>query len=167
MRIRLLIIATFFIISGSIFYAAYLYFQPTPAPLVLVDYARSISFDYDDVNQYIISRDGMHYLWFCDGDVDCKFVNDNMLRPLAAQVRSDDFPELIFVDMTNVRSDISPARLNIDWGFTSYPAFVAVEVAEGQKTIVNTLMWTPRAPFGRDDIRQWMIDNEIWKGPID
>ncbi len=167
MRIRLFILAALLIFFGSIFYAAYLYFQPTPAPLVLVDYARSISFDYDDVNEYVISRDGMHYLWFCDGNVDCKFVNDNMLRPLANQVRSEDFPELIFVDMSNLRSDISPARLNSDWGFTLYPAFVAVSVENGEKTIVNTLVWTPREPFGRDDIKRWMIDNEIWKGPID
>lgn len=166
MRIRILIITTILIVVSTIFYAGYLYFKPSPAPLVLVDYARVLSFDYYDINDHISKEDKTYYLWFCDGGVNCKFVNDNMLRPLSTQIRTEDFPDLIFVDMSNIRSDISPARLNNDWGFTSYPAFVTVEMQQGQKTILNTLFWTPAEPFGKNEIKQWMIDNGIWKGPI-
>ena len=69
--------------------------------------------------------------------------------------------------MTRVRDDTSPARIFNNWGFTHYPAFVAIEIIEQEKTILNTLEWSVSEPFGKTDIKQWMIDNEIWMGPID
>lgn len=167
MRKRILLLLIAVALTGSLLYTLYLAYQPTPAPLVLIDYARVLSFDYNDVNDYIIERDGTHYLLFCDDGVDCKFVNDNMLRPLSKEVKEDDFPALIFVDMTQIRGDTSPARIFKNWGFTQYPAFVAIEVIEKEKTILNVLEWSVSEPFSKAQIKQWMIDNEIWRGPID
>lgn len=152
---------------ASVMFAIHLFYQPQPAPLVLLDYARTLSFDYDDINQYVKARDGKHYLFFCDASIDCQFVNDNYLRPLSKEVRESDFPDLIFVDMSLVKEDISPARLQNEWGFTRYPAFVAISIQEKQKTIDNVLQWNLSSPYSKADIKQWMIDNEIWKGPID
>ena len=167
MRKRILQLLIAFTLVGSLLYTLYLAYQPTPVPLVLIDYARVLSFDYNDVNDYIIEREGKHYLLFCDDSVDCKFVNDNMLRPLSKEVKEEDFPELIFVDMTQIRDDTSPARIFNSWGFINYPAFVTVEIVEKEKTILNVLEWSVSEPFGKAEIKQWMIDNEIWKGPID
>lgn len=161
-----------FLMLASLFMASLLvivymqqYFQPTPVPLVLIDYARSVSIEYNDILDHIKEQDGKYYLLFCDGGVDCVFVNDNMLKPLSREVRQEDFPDLIFVDMSLVRSDISPARLNQLWGFTSFPAFVAVEVVEKQVNVLNVLQWGGRTPFGKAELKQWMINNQIWKGP--
>ena len=164
-RIWLVLITLF---SSALLVIVYIhaYFQPTPVPLVLIDYARSVSVDYNDILETIKQEDNVYTLWFCDASVDCIFVNDNMLRPLSRQVRQEDFPDLIFVDMSLIRSDISPARLNQSWGFSSYPAFVAVEVKEGEVTILNVLQWNVRTPFGQQELKQWMIYNNIWKGPV-
>lgn len=164
---RILLILTAIALMGSLLYTLYLAYQPTPAPLVLIDYARVLSFDYNDIKDYITNHEGKHYLLFCDDGVDCKFMNDNMLRPLSKEVKEEDFPSLIFVDMTQVREDTSPARFFNAWGFTHYPAFVAVEVVNKEKTILNVLEWSVSEPFGKAQIKQWMIDNEIWKGPMD
>lgn len=152
---------------ASVMFAVHLLYQPQPAPLVLLDYGRTLSFDYEEINNYVTSNDGKHYLFFCDASIDCKFVNDNYLRPLSSEVKESDFVDLIFVDMSNVREDISPSRLLNEWGFSTFPAFVAITVEENQKTIDNSLQWNLSDPFSKADIKQWMIDNEIWKGPID
>ena len=152
---------------ASVMFAIHLFYQPQPAPLVLLDYGRTISFDYEDIDGYVKNRDGKHYLFFCDSSIDCQFVNDNYLKPLTNEVKESDFVDLIFVDMSHVREDISPTRFLNDWGFSTYPAFVAISVEEQQKTIDNVLQWELSNPFSKADIKQWMIDNEIWKGPID
>ncbi|NLA77916.1 MAG: hypothetical protein GX845_00025 [Erysipelothrix sp.] len=164
-RIALLGLGVFVI--ASILFAIHLFYQPEPAPLVLLNYGRTLSFEYHDVKPYVLKKEGHAYLFFCDGGVDCQYVNDNMLAPLAKQIKAADFNDLTFVDMSKVAETMSPAKLFDDWGISKYPAFVAVHVEEGQKTIENTLQWDFAAPFSKEDIKQWMIDNDIWKGPID
>ena len=164
---RLLIYCLVLFFMASLLFTLHLYYQPQPAPIVLLDYGRGLSFDYDDIQDYVSRREGNHYLWFCDGGVDCKFVNDNMLRPLVNQVKEEDFMDLVFVDMSNLRQDVSPSRLLSDWGFSTYPAFVSITIEENQKTINHVLQWSFSDPFTQADIKQWMIDNEIWNGPID
>lgn len=165
---KILIILVALGLASGLFYTLFQLYQPTPAPLVLINYARVLSFDYEDINDFVINRDGKHYLFFCDDSVDCQFVNDNMLRPLSKEIKDeDDFPSLIFVDMTKIREDMSPARLFNKWGITQYPAFVALEVSEKEKTILNVLEWSVSNPFSKDQVKQWMIENNIWKGPIE
>lgn len=164
-RIAFFALALFSI--ASIIFAMHLLFQPTPAPLVLLNYGRTLSFEYSDVKPYVLKKEGQAYLYFCDGEVDCQYVNDNMLAPLVKQIKEADFNDLIFVDMSNVAKTMSPAKLHDDWGISRFPAFVAIKVEDGQKIIENSLEWDFSNPFSKEDIKAWMVLNEIWKGPID
>lgn len=164
MKEKYLILSAITIVLTAVILFAYNYFKPLPAPLVLIDYARSISIPYNDLTEYLISEDKTYYLWFCDGSTDCTFINDNALRPLANEIKSGEFPEITFVDMTFARKDISPARLKQLWGFTAYPAFVTITVFEGNITIGSAMQWGVNEPIGKDDVRNWMIENGIWTG---
>lgn len=163
MKEKYLVVAAISIVVSAMILYAYNYFKPLPAPLVLIDYAKSISVPYNDLQEYIKS-DGNYYLWFCDGSTDCTFINDTALRPLADEIKTGEFPEITFVDMTFARENISPFRLKQLWGFSAYPAFVAIEVNEGQTVIGSVIQWGVNNPIGKKDVKNWMIENEIWKG---
>jgi hypothetical protein len=164
MKEKYFILSAITIVLTAVILFAYNYFKPLPAPLVLIDYARSISIPYNDLTEYLTNEDKTYYLWFCDGSTDCTFINDNALRPLANEIKSGEFPEITFVDMTFARKDISPARLKQLWGFTAYPAFVTITVTEGNITLGSTLQWGVNEPIGKEDVKNWMIENGIWKG---
>ena len=163
MKEKYLLAAAISVVLSAMILYAYNYFKPIAAPLVLIDYARSISVPYNDLEDYL-NEDGKYYLWFCDGSTDCTFINDTALRPLANEIKTGEFPEITFVDMTFARKNISPARLKQLWGFTAYPAFVAIEVLEGQRLINSVIQWGINNPIGKDDVKNWMIENDIWKG---
>lgn len=163
MKEKYFIIAALSIVLTAMILYAYNYFKPLPAPLVLIDYAKSTSVPYNDLPEYL-NNDGKYYLWFCDGSTDCTFVNDTALRPLADEIKTGEFPEITFVDMTFARKNISPAKLKQLWGFTGYPAFVAIEVTESQMKIGPVIEWGVNNPIGKEDVKNWMIENNIWKG---
>jgi len=164
MKEKYFVFAAISIVLTALILYAYNYFKPLPAPLVLIDYARSTSVPYNDLNQYLENKDGKFYLWFCDGSTDCTFINDTALRPLANEIKMGEFPEITFVDMTYARKNISPAKLKQLWGFTTYPAFVAIEVLEGQMMIGSVIQWGVNNPIGKNDVKNWMIENGIWRG---
>jgi hypothetical protein len=163
MKEKYFIVAAISVVLSAMIWYAYNYFKPLPAPLVLIDYAKSTSIPYNDLETYLIN-DGKYYLWFCDGSTDCTFINDTALRPLANEIKTGEFPEITFVDMTYARKNISPAKLKQLWGFTAYPAFVAIEVKESQLMINSVIEWGVNNPIGKEDVRNWMIENDIWKG---
>jgi hypothetical protein len=66
--------------------------------------------------------------------------------------------------MTYARQNISPVKFKQVWGFSSYPAFVAIEVSEGQILINSVIEWSVNNPIGKEDVKNWMIENDIWKG---
>jgi hypothetical protein len=78
MKEKYFIVAAISIVLGAMILYAYNYFKPLPAPLVLIDYAKSISIPYNDLEGYI-AEDGKYYLWFCDASTDCTFINDTAL----------------------------------------------------------------------------------------
>ena len=163
MKEKYFIAAAIIVVLSAITLFAYNYFKPLTAPLVLIDYAKSTSVPYNELETYL-ANDGKYYLWFCDGSTDCTFINDTALRPLANEIKTGEFPEITFVDMTYARKNISPAKLKQLWGFTAYPAFVAMEVKESQLMINSVIEWGVNNPIGKDDVRNWMIENDIWKG---
>lgn len=163
MKEKYFVIAAISIVLSAIILYAYNYFKPLPAPLVLIDYAKSTSVPYNDLPGYLVT-DGNYYLWFCDGSTDCTFINDTALRPLANEIKTGEFPEITFVDMTFARENISPVRLKQLWGFSAYPAFVAIQVTEGQMLIGSVIEWGVNNPIGKNDVKNWMIENSIWKG---
>lgn len=161
---RILLIAPIVIVLIATAMFLYNLFAPEPAPIVLIDYARSVSIPYDQAEDFLKNREGVQYLWFCDASVDCLFVNDNALRPIALESRTSDFVEFVFVDMSNLKRSVTPSRLNSQWGFSNYPAFVSLQYVENEKEILSVLQWEYHNPIGLDNLREWMKENNIYQG---
>lgn len=164
MNKRITLSALLIMVAIALLAGLHNYYQPKPAPLVLINYARSISIPFENAEKEIASSTGRQYYWFCDGSVNCHFLNDNVLRPLADEIKASEFPEFTFVDMSNIRKDISPGRLKATWGFSAFPAFVALEYKDNKIVIHSVLEWRNSAPIGRNELRNWMIENGIWRG---
>ena len=162
---RKLQISLIVILIVGLFIGAYIYFKPKKAPIVYLGSGTEFSFNYTDIERYLLKQEGKYTLWFCDGEVNCAFVNDHIMGNLIKKYPKNDFKDLIFVDMSHVRKDLSPAILHQKWGFSVYPAFVIVEVTEGQIAVIDWIEWSNNATFTSEDLKQWFIEHELWKGP--
>lgn len=118
--------------------------------------------------QALGSEDGMHYYFFCvPDDADCTYINDYVLKPLTVILEVEQIDVIEFVDVNALSKEWTPARLKNQWGFDNYPAFVATETINGEKNILSVLQWNSENPMDSDDLRNWMMENNIWTGPVE
>lgn len=111
----------------------------------------------------------IHYYFFCEPeDADCIYVNDYVLKSLAAALEVEQIEILEYVDISTLSTEWTPQRLKNQWGFDDYPAFVATSLKkDGTKTILSVLQWNSDEPLDMDDLKNWMIDLGIWEGPVE
>ncbi|MPM49587.1 hypothetical protein SDC9_96317 [bioreactor metagenome] len=102
-------------------------------------------------------------MWLCDlNNNDCVYVRDYVIKPLATELGVTNFDTFEFVDFYESPSSIH--YMSNTWGFTSYPAFVAVQNVDGKMTVLNYLSWDKDNPFDSQDLKTWMYNNGIWTG---
>ena len=94
-------------------------------------------------------------------------MNDVLLKNLAAQMNIDSFEFLEFVDVVENYGDLTPTKLKQTWGFENYPALVAAEDLGNEFEILNVIEWTQESPLDEKAIKDWMILNELWDGPVE
>lgn len=118
--------------------------------------------------QALGSEEGIHYYFFCvPDDADCTYINDYVFKPLTVILEVEQIDIIEFVDINSLSKEWTPARLKNQWGFDNYPAFVATETVNGEKNILSVLQWNSENPLDSDDLKNWMIENNIWSGPIE
>lgn len=110
-----------------------------------------------------------HYYYFCSVDnADCTYINDYVLKPLATTLNVDTIDTIEYVDLSTLSSEWTPQRLKNQWGFDGFPAFVAVQSdTDGNQQILSVLQWDTDKPIDQDSLKNWMIENNIWTGPIE
>ncbi len=111
----------------------------------------------------------IHYFYFCTvGNPDCDFVNEYVLKPLAAELKVDKIEVLEYVDIASLSSDWTPARLKEEWNIETVPAFVATKYTSlNTKEIISVHQWKSDSPIDSLSLKTWMIANEIWTGHIE
>lgn len=108
------------------------------------------------------------YYYFCTAEhQDCTYVNGTLLKNLAVQMNVESFDFLEFVDVENLYSDWTPAKLKSVWGFENYPALVAAKDLGDSFEILNVIEWLDTAPLDEESIKDWMILNDLWTGTIE
>ena len=94
-------------------------------------------------------------------------MNDVLLKNLAAEMKVESFDFLEFVDVESVYSEWTPSKLKQVWGFENYPALVAArDLGNGFETL-NVIEWTEATPLDEISIKNWLILNELWDGPVE
>lgn len=165
---------------SSVALAGYRCFEPKAAEAIienktavaLVD-AKGKSIEDTNSSVATLSMDeneqSYHYYYFCSIDNDdCLYINDYVLKPLAATLDVDTIDIIEYVDLSTLSSEWTPQRLKNQWGFDAFPAFVAVQSSSnGNQEILSVLQWNAENPIDQDSLRNWMIENNIWTGPIE
>lgn len=118
---------------------------------------------YDSLQSYVLQGNAtVHYFFFYSG------VNNNSIylyNTVFATVDADigtSLSSLIeIVDITDLDENMETKRLSEDWNISSYPAFVAVSVEDGQYTIKNKLEWSNEKSITANDIKTWLEENGL------
>lgn len=110
-----------------------------------------------------------HYYYFCSAEnTDCMYIQEYVLKPLAAVLEVDQISILEYIDVSTLSVEWTPQRLKKQWGFDNYPAFVTTETLEdGSRAILSVLSWNAEDPIDQNDLKNWMIKNQIWTGPVE
>ncbi|MFV0479496.1 MAG: hypothetical protein ACK5LZ_02870 [Anaerorhabdus sp.] len=143
----------------------YIYFQPEKTT-VQAAVLNTPMIPYETLNDYLISSGDSttHYLFFCDPEnADCIYIQNTIIKPLEAKQGQSLFERLEYVDVSSTE-DITAAQFVDSWGFSSYPAFVTVEIENGEFTIINSIQNTTDSPISESELKQWLAENQIWSG---
>ncbi len=125
--------------------------------------------DQDDKTGEESGTEEYHYYLFCSpDDSNCIYLNDYVLKPLATELEVSQIEILEYVDISTLSSEWTPQRLKNQWGFDNFPAFVAIATdSEGNRSILSVLQWIAEEPIDQNDLKNWMIENGIWTGPVE
>lgn len=166
---------------SSVALAGYRYLEPKAAETIienktavaLVD-VKGKSIEDTDASVASLSIDeeenkSYHYYYFCSIDNDdCIYINDYVLKPLSTTLNVDTIDIIEYVDLSTLSSEWTPQRLKNQWGFDDFPAFVAISKdTDGNQEILSVLQWSADNPIDEDSLKNWMIENNIWNGPIE
>lgn len=118
---------------------------------------------YDSLKSYVQEgSSNVHYLFFYSA------MNNNsvyLYNTVFTTVNSDKDITLTSlietVDITELDEKLETKRLSEDWSISSYPAFVAVSVENGEITINNKLEWTNEKSITARDIEDWLQLNGL------
>lgn len=162
---RILFTLLCLIMVYSVAVAGYRYFEPRA-------YEESeeglVYLDYETLKDYLLSgQDGAtHYLFFYSRkNQDCQYVKNTVM----ATVRNDtglQIDRMIeTVDITELEEQLQTNRLKTEWGLSSYPAFMAARVEDGEIVIDNFIQYDQNHPMMANDIETWLQLNGIYAGP--
>ncbi|MEA4876127.1 hypothetical protein [Anaerorhabdus sp.] len=152
----------------SMFLAFYCFFKPSEADTTAVLRATPIMIiPYGTLSDYLTTSgdSSTHYLFFCRFDSDdCNYVQDTVMKSLDAEQGSNLFDIIEYVDVSELENNLTINQLKDDWGFNTYPAFVAISNNSGELKVENYLQWDSENPMSTRELKQWMVDNKIWSG---
>lgn len=120
--------------------------------------------DYDTLQEYTISSgpSAIHYYYFCTADSnDCVYVANTVMKGARESVGSSVINLIEYVDLSGLDEEQRLTRLSNDWGISTYPAFVACHVENGQIVIDNSLLYEPDKPLSSEDLISWLSLNGL------
>jgi hypothetical protein len=149
------------ILSAAVIGAFY-YFQPAPAPLWTRNFLAPSELNDSNLNTYLTSNPGDHYLFFCSTKVsDCHFVNNNIFRSLTQELNVETLPNLTYVDLSNT-TDSAFAKFKRQWGFANYPVWVMIQSTDQNYVVKDVLEWKQQEPLDASDVKQWLMKHNAW-----
>lgn len=120
--------------------------------------------DYDTLQEYTISSgpSAIHYYYFCTADSnDCVYVANTVMKGARESVGSSVMNLIEYVDLSGLDEEQRLTRLSNDWGISTYPAFVACHVENGQIVVDNSLLYEPDKPLNSEDLVSWLSLNGL------
>lgn len=149
------------ILALAVFLSFYVYFSAKKQP---VDYFKGLpaeSIPYDDLVSQM-SQTPTPYFFCTESDLDCRYIDTEILNMLLIDAHVERFNNIILVDTATLDDSILPSALLSRFGFSDIPAFAVLSYTNGNIVVHSVLQWTNANPFTMLDLKEWMKENKLW-----
>ncbi len=123
--------------------------------------------DYNSLKEYVKSGgdSSVHYLFFYSSeDNDSAYIKNTVITTVENDT-SLQFTKIIeTVDITSLVRNMQTNKLSEDWQLSSYPAFAAVTVKNGEIIVNNKLENTSDHQITAEDFEAWLTLNGLYQG---
>lgn len=123
--------------------------------------------DYNSLKEYVKSggESSVHYFFFYASDDENSVYIKNTVMTTVENDTSLQFRKIIeTVDITSLVDDMQTSRLADEWQLSSYPAFAAVTMKDGDVVVNNKLENTTDHQLTASDIEAWLTLNGLYQG---
>lgn len=151
----------FVLLALAVFLSLYVFFLAKKQPITYFEGINATTIPYED----LISKmdTGPKAYFFCtDSDIDCRYIDNEMLDVLVVDAHVERFNNLLLVDTATLDQSILPSALKERFGFSDFPAFAILSYENGTVIIHSVLQWTNSDPFTMLDLKEWMKENKLW-----
>lgn len=157
LKISLIFISIIVVVSIQLFY----YFMPTEQNLELFKNLNPVTIEYKDLNNHLTETVQAYFLCTYD-DQNCLYTHNEIIKPLLLSASAERFERITFVDATALDENVLPSAIKSRLGFSHYPAFVTLSKVNDKIIVHSVLEWNDDMNFTKVDLRDWMIQNQLW-----
>jgi len=157
---KIIIFVTLLLIVIAGFFVA---FMPKEQSITIKLYIKDNGISDKNFTEFVTTNPDTKVFYFCSYENEnCDYVNTTVLKNLADNLLVDELENIYYVDLSHA-STTAVAKFKRQWGFTQYPAFAIIKSdADGYETL-SSLGYNEAAPFSSDDVKNWLITNNIWQ----
>lgn len=157
LKISLIFISIIVVVSIQLFY----YFMPTEQNLELFKNLNPVTIEYKDLNNHLTET--VQAYFFCTyDDQNCLYTHNEIIKPLLLSASAERFERITYVDATALDENVLPSAIKSRLGFSHYPAFVTLSKVNDKIIVHSVLEWNDDMNFTKVDLRDWMIQNQLW-----
>ncbi len=140
----------------------YLFFKPEEVELVEFKHYNDLHVDYLNIKEHIGNETRAYF--FCSAEnADCVYTDTEIIPALLDIANTDVFDQIYYVDITDINENILPSALKSHLGFSNYPAFAVLSYENEKIQIHSVYEWRDDSVFTAQNIKQWMVENQLWK----
>lgn len=122
--------------------------------------------DYNSLKEYVKSGgdSSVHYLFFYSSeDNNSAYIKNTVITTVENDTSLQFTKILETVDITNLIRTMQTYKLADDWQLSSYPAFAAVTVKNGNIIVNNKLENTSEHQITAEDLENWLTLNGLYQ----
>ena len=137
------------------------YFKPNEQVLEPYDSLNVVKIDYIDLLNQVDEKPKAFFFCALDNQ-NCTYTENEIIEPLLKSASTPRFDQIYFVDVKELNQNVLPSAIKERLGFSHYPAFVLLSKVEGKLNILSVLEWNDAMNFTQYDLKNWMIQNQLW-----
>lgn len=137
------------------------YFKPNEQVLEPFDSLNVVKIDYIDLLNQV--NETPKAFFFCTlNNQNCTYTENEIIEPLLKSASSQRFEQIYFVDVEELNQNVLPSAIKERLGFSHFPAFALLSKVDGKINILSVLEWNDAMNFTQYDLKNWMIQNQLW-----
>lgn len=141
--------------------ALFFYFMPTEQELGIFDNLNEQKIEYKDLNSHL--NETVQAYFFCsEENQNCIYTHNEIVKPLILSASTERFNKIFYVNAEELDENVLPSAIRNRLGFSHYPAFVTLSIVNDKIVVHSVLEWNDDMNFTKVDLRDWMIQNELW-----